>query len=346
MNARAPLDIRGFNDSCENVHPDVLFVPEGFAGYSYWMVFTPYPSHNDRFENPTLRASHDGLTWMRIAGIPDPLVPPPEDFEEHHADPDLVLHGGQLHVVYTTWHRGYITFSVVSSEDTINWSEPLVFHREIGGVSPACLVDRGVWHLWFVRVDPSKISCRLFHRAGPDLITLRDERLCRLSIPAHLPWHIDVCKVENGYEALIAAFPEGTDETRTRLFHAFSHDGISFVLTREGPILEPSTFGWDNRMIYRSSFLKDPDGTYRIWYSAASWALRFGIAQVQGALDSLRESTSGSHARVAPYGARFFDELNGRLRYEARHHLPAPLLSSILKAGIGERSSMKRNRDL
>jgi hypothetical protein len=35
-----------------------IYVPDQFAGYSYWIVFTPYPLENDRLENPTIQASH------------------------------------------------------------------------------------------------------------------------------------------------------------------------------------------------------------------------------------------------------------------------------------------------
>lgn len=53
MNAPTPLFIRWRDDRWEHVHPNVLYVPQGFAGYPYWMVFAPYPRGNDRFENPT-----------------------------------------------------------------------------------------------------------------------------------------------------------------------------------------------------------------------------------------------------------------------------------------------------
>jgi hypothetical protein len=324
MNARRPLKIIGLEDCWENVHPDVVHLPQRFAGYPYWMVFTPFPLMNDRFENPTLRASHDGWHWQRVPGISDPLVPSPADPQMHHADPELIYHQGRLHVVYLTIRRwtNETTFSEISCGDDLHWSEPRVIGKSVNAVSPTFQVQGDVLHEWFVH------NHELVHCDGPDLSSLGHERKCRVSIPDHVPWHVDILKVENGYEALIAAFPRGTDMSRTRLFHLSSEDGLAFRLSRDSPLIGPSTFGWDNRMIYRSSFLKEPDGTYRIWYSAASWGRHLGIGLLQGSLDSLRETVIDL-APVPPYLARLPGDLAGWLRYENRHLLLAPLLSFL-----------------
>src|SRR6266849_5673723 len=102
MNTHAPLKIIGLENCWENVHPDVVYMPQGFAGYTYWMAFTPYPLMNDHLENPTIRASSDGIQWQKVPRTPDPLVPPPNNPEMHNADPELVYHEGRLHVVYLT----------------------------------------------------------------------------------------------------------------------------------------------------------------------------------------------------------------------------------------------------
>jgi hypothetical protein len=328
MNARAPLRI--LSDDCwENVHPDILHLPQGFVGYPYWMAFTPYPGGNDRLENPTLRASHDGLSWVRIPGLSDPVIPPPEDPEAHNADPDLAFHGGRLHMVYVTSHEMVreSTFTVVSSADIVHWSPPCVIQNNTGGFSPTCVVDWNLWRLWFVRPDVQRgfSSSQLLYRQGPDFTHLGDEHLCQLDIPGHILWHIDVQRVAHGYEALAAAFPEGMDGSRTRLFHTVSADGLSFVLSRREAILKPSFFGWDNRMIYRSSFLKEPDGTYRIWYSAGSWGRHFGIGYVQGPLDNLKESDLALLVPVQSPSAKLFEDLTGFLSHSPIRDLQVSL---------------------
>lgn len=297
------------------------------------MVFTPYPKANSRVENPTLRASHDSLTWVRVPGVPDPLVPTPDDPTMHNADPDLVHHDNSLYVIYITTNdeTAETNFSVVRSDDILHWSEPCAFYRGMGGVSPACQVSRELWQLWFIRMESSHSDSKLIYRSGSDLFHLGNECTCQLKIPNHIPWHIDVRRIDSGFEALVAAFPIGTDNSRTRLFHAISRDGLFFALTRSKAILEPTTFGWDNRMIYRSTFLKDPDGTYRIWYSGGSWGRRTGIGLVQGTLDSLTEPASGFLAPVRGYITRIPEDLLGLLKYEIRHVLLMPFYSVLIK---------------
>jgi hypothetical protein len=333
MNTAAPLGIPSADDC---LHPDVLYLPEGFAGYHYWMVFTPYLGGNERLENPSLRASNDGLTWVKPPGVPDPLVPPPEDPDTHNADPDTVFWDGRLYVIYMSTCRGprNTVFRAVSSEDAVQWTEPIVIYEGTWGVSPTCVVDGDLWHLWFIRseMQPSGRCVgrpELMHLHGPDLTLLGDQYVCQLDVPGHVLWHIDVQRVKYGYEALIAAYPDGTDHSRTRLFHAASRDGLSFVLSHNRAVLKPSAFGWDNKNIYRSSFLREPDGTYRIWYSAASWGGRHGIGYVQGPLDALRESPSAALAPLPALYVRLCDDVKGRVRYAVIRHLPPSVLGPL-----------------
>jgi hypothetical protein len=311
----------------ENVHPDVLYVPQRFAGYPYWMVFTPYPHANDRLENPRLRVSYDGIHWQRVAGTPDPLVPPPASTELHHADPELVYNSGRLHVVYLTIHRRTheVTFNAMSCKSDLCWTEPQVIHVDVGAVSPTFQIDGNVWHEWFIRMKPWHSSNRsqLVHREGFDLASLKNECLCHLEIRRHVPWHIDILKVEEGYEALIAAYPDGTDNSRTRLFHALSDDGLNFNLSNDSPIIEPSVCGWDNRFIYRSSFLKEPDGTYRIWYSGSSWSWHTGIGYVEGPLDRLRGVSSAPLSPIPIMPVRLEGDLVSFMLYQYSRRVPA-----------------------
>ncbi len=68
-------------------HPDVQYFPNGFNGYKYWMVFTPYNGavganvDSKRYENPTVVVSNDGLTWRPPAGISNPIQRTPTNTE-------------------------------------------------------------------------------------------------------------------------------------------------------------------------------------------------------------------------------------------------------------------------
>lgn len=36
------------------IHPCVRYIPKGFAGHKWWMVVTPYPNYDSKYENPIL----------------------------------------------------------------------------------------------------------------------------------------------------------------------------------------------------------------------------------------------------------------------------------------------------
>lgn len=98
-------------------HPDVQYFPEGFNGYKYWMVFTPYfgsigtQQESKRFENPSIVVSNDGLNWTDPPGITNPIAKTPsntESFPENRtdpiqgfwSDPDLVFSNDQFSLYY------------------------------------------------------------------------------------------------------------------------------------------------------------------------------------------------------------------------------------------------------
>ncbi|SHL52402.1 hypothetical protein SAMN05444267_101940 [Chryseobacterium polytrichastri] len=77
-------------------HPDVQYFPNGFNGYKYWMVFTPYfgavgnDQNSKRYENPTIVVSNDGINWNGPNGPANPLQRAPsvnESFSENKQDP-------------------------------------------------------------------------------------------------------------------------------------------------------------------------------------------------------------------------------------------------------------------
>lgn len=246
----------------------------------------------------------------------------------------MVLHEGVLHLFFisTNRHAAETTFSLITSKDGLHWTPPVLIYRDEWGVSPAAVVsESGQWQLWYVWRDSlsrAQIS-QLYRRTSSDPFRLGPPQLCSLDIPGHVVWHLDVLTTTMGYEALVTAFPVGTDSSRSRLFHATSIDGIGFNLSTGRPLLKPSWFGWDNRMVYRSTFVKRPDGTYRLWYSAASWSMRCGIGLIEGPLSQMRP-VYGSHASQ-PRGLRLLQEdAMGLAKYLVYRMLPAKTYSFVL----------------
>jgi hypothetical protein len=65
------------------VHPDILFIDDTFR-----MAITPYPVGNNKFENPSVYESADGLHFTELRSGINPLVKSPDN--GFNCDPDLV----------------------------------------------------------------------------------------------------------------------------------------------------------------------------------------------------------------------------------------------------------------
>lgn len=306
-------------------HPDVVHVPEGFAGYTHLMACTPYPFGDDRFENPCLRVSDDGVHWSPLPGCPDPVVPPPVDPTRHWSDTDLCLVDGVLHLVFRGCTRGESAAQllVTTSRDGREWTEPTVFHEGDRIVSPALAHDGSQWWMWHVEADsnPGGTPSRLVRTQGPDLPSLATPTTCSIEIPGHRLWHVDVVPTDLGWEALCAAYPEHANASRCALFHAVSEDGVAFRLSQARPVLRPRAGTWSSRVIYRATMAKSTSG-YRVWYSGGSWAQRWGVGLAEGPIGALRPIAWGDEG---PARDTLTEGLRGRLRYAAIYRTPAPV---------------------
>ncbi len=98
-------------------HPDVQYFENGFRGYRYWMVFTPYfgkvghQAFSKRYENPTIVVSNDGVNWEEPPGIHNPIQSCPsvkesfremkdEDIQGFWSDVDWLFRDGQFELYY------------------------------------------------------------------------------------------------------------------------------------------------------------------------------------------------------------------------------------------------------
>ncbi len=224
-----PLLITTPDGSGQTGHPDVIDSGSGFCGHRYWLAATPYPFGNDRLENPIIRVSDDGVHWSVPAGVSDPLVEAPADPARHWSDTDLVLHQNMLHLFFRgcARDRTEAQLLLMTSTDGVRWSPPTVIHTGEFVLSPAVVHEPDGWSMWHVWCDGT--SARVLRQQAEDPLTWREPQPCTLPIAGHVPWHLDVITVAGGYEALICAFPLGTDPSRCRLFHASSTDGMSTV---------------------------------------------------------------------------------------------------------------------
>lgn len=294
VNALAPLTIPTYDGSGQLVHPHVLFVPEGFGGYQWWMAMTPYPSTNDQYENPSILCSTDGLTWTVPAGLTNPLIGPPATAGAFNSDPCLVVVGGVMFCFYRTVDGAFSgaeeRISYFTSLDGSTWSGPTVTLTHDGNdalVSPAVLHNgaTGLWEMWGVRpgYSPNKIV-RLTATSpnGPWV----GEQDCTVETGAGLEaWHIDIKNVGGEYVLITYESPGGAGAAGGALRRSVSREGL-YWYPDVRPIMHSIPGAWDAEF-YKTTFVParvNGRDVYRLWYGGYSggvWRVGHAVASIE-----------------------------------------------------------------
>lgn len=268
-NASAFLNVPTYDGSRQVVHPDVVYVRGGWHGYAYWMAVTPYPYGNDRFENPSIVVSNDGVHWSVPPRLTNPVVTRPAC--DHNSDPDLVYRPDldQMYLFYTEQQRaprcGHLNenrLRLTRSSDGVHWTAPqTVISWGLANtplyLSPAVVYRDRVFRLWLAGphgvVQSSSTDGIIWSAPAPVVMDAT-------------PWHLDVeyLDARSEYGMLFVDSPR----QGSQLMLATSRDGTDWSVYPT-PLLAPS-HAWDDARIYRATFLADADGRLRVWYSAQS----------------------------------------------------------------------------
>jgi len=84
-----------YHDDC--LHPCVRYIPDGFQGYNWWMVQSPYYNRDVKLENPILFFSKDKnqpINWEFQCVVNDTPA------FGHNSDPNLFFENGKLWVIW------------------------------------------------------------------------------------------------------------------------------------------------------------------------------------------------------------------------------------------------------
>lgn len=104
LNAKSPLNLETYDGGNEGLHPSCLYFKEGWNGYKFLFVFTPYKGMNDAIENPCMYVSQDGENFESLEGANplDDIMLPKE--QEYNSDPELV-YNSDLNRIECWWRR-------------------------------------------------------------------------------------------------------------------------------------------------------------------------------------------------------------------------------------------------
>jgi uncharacterized repeat protein (TIGR02543 family) len=284
-----PLEIPTYDGSNQAVHPSVLYFPDKWNGYEYWMAYTPYPDSNDDYENPSIAVSNDGINWITPGGLSNPIdIPTAGQLADgyHMSDTELLMANGTMEC----WYRFNINGGTEqlmrkTSQDGINWSdrEVVLDLTNTGNLalSPS-VYEYGKYKLWYCDAD-SKIYYT--ESATAELGSWSPEIEVQLSFrdSAYIPWHLDVMADSGKYIVILNTVLDS--DGHRYLLAGESDDGLSFSDLHL--VLSPSATGWDNKELYRASVVKAGD-VYRMYYSAMSDQGKWHIGLAHGnSLDSL-----------------------------------------------------------
>jgi len=204
--APGPQQTPTYDGSGQANHPSLVdFLTEygmrSWGGYRYWMMVTPYQNDDDRYENPSLLASHDGVGWVAPAGVPAPLAGPLPGYrplENHLSDAELVYdpssdslvafyreNAGREATSAEYIHRQDISYRGGSFTTTLHPRVISRYNRDVEIMSPAVVIDdAGMWHMWFTSMYPNGGSVehtgtlRLFHCSSADGLSWGDPSAC------------------------------------------------------------------------------------------------------------------------------------------------------------------------
>ena len=273
------LDIRQTSGFGEAVHPDVIYVPDGFGaeGWTWLMTVTPFPGGIVYFENPEFLVSRDGLTWRVPDGAPSPLVAAPSDWIGYNSDPSLLYDGGRLYLFYREVrsennHEDRIRFFVISSGDGVNWSEPrAVFDKTVAKeegallLSPTLLKEGGRCLMWYVEPDGGEFVIKRGSVDGLQSISgIETAEILGLA-PDDRPWHIDVVRADD--DSLIMALCVRSKSNGRRHSIVFAKSAGGGMTWRVfGERIEPDE-SLNEKSLYRASLARAGGGAWKLYYS-------------------------------------------------------------------------------
>jgi len=231
-------------------HPKILYVPDGFAGYRYWMAATPYwglVGSDSQYENPHIWCSNDGYKWLEPTGITNPIDLPENEFPNHSYWSDTHLALGTDGYLYC-YYRGVgpafggATNFYRRSLDGVTWSDPRVLLvTSDNAVSPVILrKPDDSFEYYETKLTPARGILKV-SMTGP--ATVANKATGTDMVFTNTPWagtqgvwHVDIEYVGGVYIALIntgAINSSGGDE----LWIAYSVDGLNYtvVTSKVGP---------------------------------------------------------------------------------------------------------------
>jgi len=275
--------------SGQAVHPDILKLPAGSV-YKYCMAYTPFPFSQDKYENPCIAFSNDGLAFNEN-GINNPLIREQytkEGMLIYNNDPDLLYDesNGKYYLTLQNTYKDHSdqNINIYESSDLKKWelfkniSEKEIL-KENFSLSPSLIQFQDNYYLYFVNLSQNYEVRYLKHKSITEFNYTEQNKII-LNLPEkYKPWHIDVFSGEDSkYYMLICAFVPG-HANEMDLYLAESSDLTNWQVKQE-PILKHGKDFFNATKIYRSSGLIE-NGVLKLWFSIQTYRNEWRIGYTE-----------------------------------------------------------------
>ena len=253
-------------------HPSILFFPEKWREYSYWLATTPYPDGRVEYENPCIYRSNEPTVFSSISR--NPIVKCPGG-SAYNSDPDLFLFEDRLYCIVRENENGHYLreIKLLNSIDGEVWSKPLRIYtsndvdRQL--LSPSYLRYQGKHLIYFLNGDAGigrNGKCTGIEIAETDDLN----RSFRFSSTGDFlnqedvriePWHFDLFEYKHKLYMVLCGRDRNKWTFRNPMYTylAVSEDYINFYI-HKNPIIR-------YLKSYRPSAYVDDSGIFHLYFS-------------------------------------------------------------------------------
>lgn len=288
------------------IHPSILFFPTGWNGYLYWMAFTPYPNGNDKYENPSIVASNNGVDWVVPSGLVNPIALPVEG--SHLADTELV------YIKATNKLRCYWVEGEYEAErrlifkesvDGINWVNQTVCTTPNANIlSPSIefLSQSRIWRMWsYGRAT----SIDIFDSFDGITWTTNVKSNSIGLVEDVMPFHPSLYRDDAGYHFVVStrgiAFENDPGRPQD-LYYAYSPDGFTLYYDAFPVIPQKNGTKFETRR-YRSDIVKTHEGGLRLYVSGKNHAGIWGMGYYEIEIQKPKETSKNTVLTLGAHNA-------------------------------------------
>lgn len=259
---RGFITIPTYDGSNQATHPSVMALNNKSFEYKYYMAMTPWPNNNNKYENPSILASNDGIKWEEPKGINNPVSGIPTlNSNDYYSDPYLYKEDDTLNLIYRYNPYNYkgnisnVDNNLIlekTSKNGIDWSEEkIIFDKKEGHayMSPSRTKKDDHERLYYVNYDNN-----IYYKEKNKNNWKEQEQIYVNGLKNKI-WHAELKIINDVY--IMIAYADN------KLYLASSLDGINFENARELNIKElptsETTKTEEYTRVYKSSILISND---------------------------------------------------------------------------------------